>query len=205
MQTCNLYHGPDAEETCYQEALNYGALLRKPFGLDGQGLKKDEAREIARLNRLGALNPCSLIVGRLDHAPPASSDALLKVIEEPFEKVRIFLWASDLGGVSPTIKSRCHAVWCGGAEESSESLFDGRELYERWADRDIFYFVSVLGDNKGSERDLVEALLAEYANSILNDPLHKEMSEWLRLRELLMLSSLTPSQVIDGLFGGSVK
>lgn len=205
MLTPTLYHGPTAEATCTQEAMLFGRLLRKPFGMEGKGLKKDEAREVVQLNRKGAVNPSSIIIGRLDIASPLSSDALLKVIEEPFDKVGIFLWADDLGGVSPTIKSRCRAVWCSNAGEEECHAFDVSLLYQRWADQDLSFFIEVLRDNKGMEREIVEACLAGYSNSIGLGSSDHVMEGWLRLRELLSMRSLTPSQVIEGLFGGMLR
>jgi len=205
MHTPTLYHGPNAESVCYDEALLFGSLLRKPFGMEGEGLKKEEAQEVARLNRAGAVKPCSIIVGRLDQAKPISSDALLKVIEEPFDKVRLFLWADDLGGVSPTIKSRCRPVWCGAEEGSEDSCeFDKVELFQRWADNDLSFFIGALMDNKGKERQIVEAFIEGCMNSIGSDAEKAEDLPWARLRELLKLKKLTPSQVVEGLFGGTL-
>ena len=84
MLTPALYHVMIAEATCTQEAMLFGRLLRKPFGMEGRGLKKDEAREVVQLNRKGAVNPSSIIIGRLDIASPLSSDALLKCHRRAF-------------------------------------------------------------------------------------------------------------------------
>ena len=205
MLTPSLYHGPTAEATCIHEATLFGRLLRKPFGMEGRGLKKDEAREVVQLNRKGGLYPSSIVIGRLDIASPLSSDALLKVIEEPFERVGIFLWADDLGGVSPTIRSRCRDVWCPNGDRDEDYAFDITLLYQRWADQDLSFFIEVLRDNKKNEREVVESCLAGYSNSIGLGASDHVIEGWLRLRELLSMRVLTPSQVIEGLFGGMVK
>jgi hypothetical protein len=56
----------------------------------------------------------------MDGATDEAADALLKMVEEPNPDAMPILWANDLGGVRPTIKSRCLDEWCPGSCEADE-------------------------------------------------------------------------------------
>jgi len=116
MQTsCPLFHGPGARQAAVDEANRYGRLLHDPFGEEKvMGLTVDEAREFVSLLQtppIGSANGV-VIAGPMDKASPKSSDTLLKTIESFNPYVLPILWATDLGGVRGTIRSRCLDRWC---------------------------------------------------------------------------------------------
>lgn len=99
--------------------------MAPPFG--EKGLKVDEAREFVSLLQSPpiGMDIGVVLAGPMDLALPKSADVLLKSIEEfAAEFVRPILWANDLGGVRPTIRSRCLDVWspATGFEQSDEEL-----------------------------------------------------------------------------------
>lgn len=95
--SCILFHGPNAESVGHTGASTFGRLL--PF--TGSSLKKDGAREIVSLFSQRAVGggQASVLIGPVDEINPATSDVLLKSIED-FDPAgtRPFLWAWDLGG-----------------------------------------------------------------------------------------------------------
>jgi hypothetical protein len=103
--------------------MGLGRLLHKPFG--EEGLKIAESREIIDLMANAPVGDRAgvLVIGPLDTALPASTDVLLKSIEEfnP-DIVRPVLWANDETEVSSTIRSRCLRKWCPGEHVVSESV-----------------------------------------------------------------------------------
>jgi len=120
-----LFHGPGARASASRAVHGLGRLLHSPFGEDG--LKIAESREIIDLmnntpvgDRVGVI-----VVGPLDRAAPASTDVLLKSIEEfnP-EVVRPVLWAHDETEVSSTIRSRCLRRWCPGETVVDEDTME---------------------------------------------------------------------------------
>tara|TARA_R110000824_G_scaffold95253_2_gene229127 strand:- start:499 stop:1047 length:549 start_codon:yes stop_codon:yes gene_type:complete len=84
--------------------------------LGDAGLSIDDSRNIVRLSTTPGVGdkPPSLVVGPMDKTKSAAAvDALLKTIEEIGSKpLRLVLWADDLAGVIPTIRSRTQVVWC---------------------------------------------------------------------------------------------
>lgn len=115
-----LYHGPSARDAALRAARDLGRLLHEPFG--EKGLKIAESREIIDLMNNAPMGdePGVIVVGPLDRALPASTDVLLKSIEEFDPRiVRPVLWAFDDTEVSSTIRSRCLRQWCPG-----EALLD---------------------------------------------------------------------------------
>jgi hypothetical protein len=117
-----LFYGPGARQAALNQAVSMGKLLRDPIG--DEGLKVDQAREVAELLMSAPVGEeiGVLVVGPLDNATSGkSSDALLKSLEEPSPYMQAVLWADDLGGVPPTIRSRCLDRFAPpGAEEESE-------------------------------------------------------------------------------------
>lgn len=116
MSSCQLFHGPGAREAALARATKIGRLMAPPFGDDG--LSVDEARDIVELllstpvgNKIGVV-----IIGPIDNTKSIRAmDALLKSVEEiPSEWMLPILWADDLGGVIPTIRSRCLEIWAPG-------------------------------------------------------------------------------------------
>ena len=132
MGSALLFHGPGACAAAKAEASRIGRLVAPPFGADG--LRTDDAREIVNLmlstpvgEELGVI-----VIGPIDEANPKAGDVLLKRLEE-FNDIVVqpVLWAHDLGGVAPTIRSRCLERWVSGAKESEDE--DEFVIQSAWA------------------------------------------------------------------------
>ena len=124
-----LFHGPNAEDAALEAAEAYGKILAV-LGSE-KGVRKDDARKMVALHNAPPASDSFgvVVLGPMDLATIEASDALLKVVEEPCVYVKPFLWAKDLGEVSKTIRSRCHAVWSYGQAsqydvEIAEDLID---------------------------------------------------------------------------------
>ena len=144
--SCVLFHGPGSEETGHRAATSYGRLL--PF--TGSSLKKDGARELVSLLSSRTMVSTSVLVGPIDEASPATSDVLLKVIEELDPRgVKPFLWAWDLGGVSVTLRSRCVLQFCPGVDVRTESyLPNAKSLLKAYSQGDwVTLIESVQGED----------------------------------------------------------
>ena len=112
MASCFLFHGPGARQAALTKAHELGSLAAPPFG--DNGLKVDEARAAVRMLLEGSISFSLkvIVVGPVDEATPEASDVLRKRIEEFEEEVvQPILWAHDLGGVTPTVRSRCLSYW----------------------------------------------------------------------------------------------
>ena len=120
-----LFHGPSARAAAMRVVGGLGRLLHSPFG--EKGLKIAESREIVGLMSNAPVGDRAgvVVIGPLDHAPPASTDVLLKSIEEfDPDVVRPVLWAHDETEVSLTIRSRCLRRWCPGERTMDEHVLD---------------------------------------------------------------------------------
>lgn len=122
MTSVYLFHGPSAEDAALEAAEAYGKILAA-LGTD-KGVRKADSREMIALHNAPPASDSfgSVVIGPMDLATTEASDALLKVVEEPCAYVKPFLWANDLGEVSKTIRSRCHAVWAYGAAKSESEI-----------------------------------------------------------------------------------
>jgi hypothetical protein len=120
-----LFHGPGARAAALRAVHGLGRLLHSPFG--EEGLKIAESREIIDLMNNAPVGDRAgvIVVGPLDRALPASTDVLLKSIEEfnP-DIVRPVLWANDETEVSTTIRSRCLRRWCPGQKVVDEDVME---------------------------------------------------------------------------------
>ena len=192
-----IYHGPGACQVVIDEAGRQGRLLHEPFG--DKGLKIKEAREAVRLLQsvpIG-LDLGLVIVGPLDKAPPRSVDVLLKVVEEFNQYVRPLLWAYDLGGVRPTIRSRCLDVWCPatGYEPEDEVLDEvARELLHASLGERYYEVPGLVAQMSGREAEL----LAEVVNAmsvLLDNP--KVLPLWERVRGAARWRNPTAMEVIS--------
>ena len=166
-----------------------GRLLHEPFG--DEGLKVDDAREFVALMQCPPVGEDSgvVIAGPLDHAAPKSSDVLLKSIEEPLPFVHPLLWATDLGGVSATIQSRCLPTWCpASGQEPGDDEIEGlaRELLNEvlaghaWQVPLLVGKVKSTPKQRGREAELV-AEVVEAMTVQMGDPRVRAL--WERVRE----------------------
>lgn len=201
--SCRIYHGPGARQSALDEAARLGRLLHEPFG--DEGLKVDEAREFVSLLQYPPVGEYSgvVIAGPLDHAAPRSSDVLLKSLEEPPPYVFPLVWATDLGGVIATIRSRCLPVWCpqrlsepgdeeveGAARELLQATLDDR----LWLVPRIVAKVKSTPKQRGREPELV-AEAVEAMTAMLDNP--KVLALWERVRELAAWHNPTSIEVMS--------
>lgn len=194
MTSAVLFHGPLARERALEYAQSEGRLLHDPFGEDG--LKIAESREIIELMNGTPLGDQVgvIVVGPMDRALPASTDVLLKTLEEFDPRVfRPVLWAYDEGGVRPTIRSRCVRRWCPGDEIRDEELLSRvAGLVEASLSQDRPAVLSFLRETTGPE-----VLLA--ASQVLRDRgvslTAKELGLWERVREALRVRNPSVNEI----------
>ena len=202
IRSCRLFHGPGARSTALIEAAQLGRLLHEPFG--DEGLKADEAREFVGLMQCPPVGEDEgvVIAGPMDHAAPKSSDVLLKSIEEPNQYVHPILWATDLGGVAPTIRSRCLSVWCPVREQDlGDELVEGtaRELLNAVLTGNYGAVPALVAKVKATpklrsrEPELV-AEVVEAMSVMMDNP--KVFALWERVRELASWRNPTQIEVI---------
>jgi len=169
-------------------------MLADPVG--DEGLKIDDARSIVEMSGHVSVGDRvnTLVVGPLDRARQAATDALLKTIEEFDPDVfRPVLWAQDVGDVSPTIQSRCRAVWCPGDEEyAEEDLAIARDLVDASLEGDRARVISTWKD-----MDHVEVLGAVAKVLASRAPLDvPAVALWGRVRSCLRLEAPTKYEVL---------
>lgn len=152
-----IHHGRGVESGL-ADALEGFDLVHDPIS----DLKVDGVRKLIELftQVYPHRNPC-LVAGPLDEADPRALDILLKRIEEPTpNSPTLILWANDLGGVPPTIRSRCgekfhyaplmrHNLY-----DEAKALFDDLR-----ADNYLGVMMTLREVQKGSERAFLEAYL----------------------------------------------
>lgn len=194
--SCILFHGPGAESVGHAEALAFGRLL--PF--TGSSLKKDGARELVSLLSQRAVGGgrSAVLVGPVDEVNPATSDVLLKSIEE-FDPAgtRPFLWAWDLGGVSSTLRSRCLLQFCPGTDTRTEDhLPVANDLLRAYYEGDWVTVIETVKESEGVDlllRAVVDALAPKLSVTV-PDP--RYVSLWECLRPMFDGSPLTPARLV---------
>ena len=197
--SCVLYHGPDAETVGHAAALAHGRLL--PF--TGSDLKKEGARELTSLISRGLPGGAptgSVLVGPVDEVSSATSDVLLKTIEEFNPSgIRPFLWAFDLGGVSSTLKSRCVLQFCPGVDSRLEGYeTSAQAVLKAYMEGNWVTLVDELkGENQNLDlllRSVVDALASGMSVST-PDSRHSHL--WDTLRDLFGPAPITPARVVN--------
>ena len=195
--SCLLFHGPGAESEGYSYAQSFGRLL--PF--TGSALKKDGAKELVGLlsqRPVGDRRAC-VFVGPIDEVAPATSDVLLKVIEE-FDPngTRPFLWAWDLGGVSLTLRSRCVLRFCPGVDPRTEAFVSSATVVlKAYTEQDwvtLIEEVKSLEDLDGLLRAVVDLLVTPLQTPTPNP---RMQSLWEGLRELSMRGTVTTARLVS--------
>ena len=167
-------------------------MIAPPFGKNG--LKTDEAREVVTLlnsppvgDKVGYL-----LIGPMDRVSDRASDVLLKTLEEANSKiVKPILWAYDVGGVIPTIRSRCLPVWCPATEEAV-TLFYGEatKIYTAIQQDDFLSIVDTVLEAKGQEYELLDAV----AKIIV---INSDFELWPRVRSTLKYTNVTALEAIS--------
>ena len=203
LTSCHLYHGPGARQAAIDEGNRIGRLVHEPFG--DEGLKVDEAREFVSLMQCPPVGEDFgvVIAGPMDHAALKSSDVILKSIEEPPPYVHPVLWATDLGGVAATIRSRCLPIWCPavGLEPGDDEVEEvARELLNEvlaehyWQVPLLVAKVKGIPDKKrGREPELV-AEVVEAMSVMLDNPKVRDL--WEQVREVAAWRNPTQIEVI---------
>lgn len=204
MASTLLYHGPSARDSALNAASDKGRLVCPPLGDDG--LKVDDARMAVDLllSTPMGLEVGVLVIGPMDLANPKASDTLLKSLEEFSDLVQPILWAKDLGGVSPTIRSRCLAHWCpvvpGQAEMDEDEVIEGlgrsainAALSGNWGQ------LPDIDQMKGKEWALLH-VMSEALKGRLAEPQGAEM--WEALRLVAMRTNPSPIELLGALLSG---
>lgn len=203
--SCLLFHGPNARQEALNQAHRTGRLLVPPLGDDG--LKIDDVREIADLLLSTPVGDQTgvVVVGPMDHASPKAGDGLLKSIEEFADVVAPILWATDLGGVSPTIRSRCLAKWCpalkGGAQMIDDDPVeeDGRLLAEAALTGQVWKIAPLVKKYNTKEYKRLDDLISVVVSVFALSTNPKALVLWDQLREVLKYNNPQMIEIIAGL------
>lgn len=194
--SCILFHGPGAEAVGHREALTFGRLL--PF--TGSELKKEGARELMSLlsRRPVGDGRYAVLVGPVDEVNPATSDVMLKTIEEfDPEGTRPFLWAWDLGGVSHTLRSRCILRFCPGVDPRGEAHeATALTVLRAYEDGDwvtVTEEVKAYPDLSALMRSVADLLPTKL---IMPSPELRYVHLWETVRDLFTGTTLTPARVV---------
>lgn len=193
-----LFFGPGAEQEALTTAGKLGRLLAPAFG-DG-GLKVDAAREAVALMDSPPVGDSvgTLIIG-LDLINPQAADVLLKSVEEcDTTQIQPLLWATDLGGVPETIRSRCLARWSPSDLQMNNPMTDlAGQIIDKYNAKDIAGLVVLFlkEDFKDKESDLLTALSGKL---VAKDP----ADLWPRLRQVAMLYNPSAKEILAALLEG---
>jgi hypothetical protein len=135
-----------------------------------------------------------------DRANPKACDVLLKCLEEFDDAlVQPILWASDLGSVIPTIRSRCLARWVRDIPVVDEELEDiVAELVEAVLS-DRLAKVSALVRNVDSKK--LPDLIGMIADHLVGDP--AGVALWERVRKVAIWKNPTVVELVGALVGGA--
>ena len=198
MSSALLYYGPGAREEALEEAYRLGELMTPPFG--DEGLKVEEARAFVEALQLPPFDGIGCVIaGPMDMATPAASDVLLKSIEEFGDYVRPILWAHDLDGVTPTIRSRCLARWAWADpddqepdEDSDEIEAAGRSLVHAALNKELWAIPGYVTPHKGKEHQLLNIAAGE----ISRNPTPEALQLWESLRKVAEHRNPTPIEII---------
>jgi len=187
-----LFFGDSADQVAREEIQQHGVMLDS-FG-EG-GLRVDESRQIVDLLLSTPMGDQTsfILIGPMDKSSPQASDVLLKVLEESGEGVIPYLWATDVDGVSGTIRSRCVLKFCG-QEESVDDLL-GSRLYSFIMRDDIHKVISLCEEHKGE----IEILLRSLCAYIRRKQSKEGFLLWSNLRPLLG-GQVTHYALLSGIF-----
>lgn len=203
MTSAILYYGPGARAAALEEVYRVGSLLAPPFGDDG--LKVDEARAFVDSLQLPPFEGIGVsVVGPMDRATPQASDALLKTVEEFGKYVLPILWAHDLEGVTPTLRSRCLDRWAWvdpddiePDEDSDELEAAGRGLVKAALSGELWAIPGYVNDHKGKEHELLNIA----AEAIYRDGSIEALRLWESVRACAEHRNPTPIEVIAAFLG----
>lgn len=201
-----LYHGPSARDRAVREAgsENYRPVA-PPVGDDG--LKVDDSRTLVELLSSAPVGDKqgSLVLGPLDRTTPEAGDALLKTLEEFGEgPTRVFAWAWDLSGVSPTIRSRTLSVWCPGPDPLAHLAKKAQALHDALAAGKLHTVLELLAEEPDdlAREDLLLAFLTPLSRTALPENKSGGVGAvWRRVRPLLNGKGVSRLAAVTALMG----
>ena len=191
-----LFHGPTAKDLAVAYAEENGRLVAPPIG--DSGLKIQEVRDLTELLRSTpvGMQTGMVVIGPMDQtASLKAADGLLKSIEDHSDMVIPLLWANDLGGVSPTIRSRCLPKWCPPSNDTEDSDLetDGRALFSAATEGRLWQVPTLVHKHR---KDL-HGLMGVLAEAISESPEHLPL--WERLRPVSIYGNPSVVEVVAAL------
>ena len=201
MSSVVLYHGPGSEGAARKAARDHGLVI--PFWTSGEALKKGDAREVVSLlsqTPVGS-RAWGVVIGPLDEISAAVGDVLLKTVEEfnP-EGIRPFLWARDLGGVIPTLRSRCLQEFIPGVDERIALCRpQADKLLKSYIQKNWTELVDSLKESKGDEEFVLLALVEAIQERLGDTTVQGELLLlWGALRQFFESreAPMTPARVL---------
>jgi hypothetical protein len=150
-----IHHGSGVRQAVAD--LMEGKTLIKPPYTD---LKTEQVKELVEVySQVWPQEDALLIAGPLDEANPSTLDVLLKRIEEPFEGApELILWATDLGSVPDTIRSRCGERYHYQPQGEHPLYHKAERLYTAYKEQKLVDLCDTLrGVGKGDYRAILEA------------------------------------------------
>ena len=204
MPTPVLYHGPESRNFAVDLSLDGCRPVEDPLG--DRGLKVDDSRHLVALAQHPGVGdkPPSIVVGPLDRATPEAADALLKTLEDLQDTpLRICLWAEDLSGVIPTIRSRTFQKWCPAqGQENPHYLAEEAEGAVRAiGEGNVSGLIRIFKEVE-DRSELAQALCEPLAQAMKDNP-QTYLKAWAAIRPLLgtkgdlapILGALLPEKV----------
>jgi len=173
-------------------------------------LKKEGAREFVEMMSYLPVGSGrrSVLLGPLDEITPVVGDVLLKTLEEFNPNgLRPFLWAWDLGGVIPTIRSRCLDVYAPGVDDRLEAFkTEGENLLKFFLIRDWASLVESWKEgDRGQEVLLLGATVQALSERLRSPDVDPRLwALWDRLREIRTGFTVTPAMVVSAFLEGEV-
>lgn len=190
-----IFYGHSAKAKAVEHANTKGRLIRPPYD---PTVKVDTAREIVIACSAPPIGSTKgVVVVGLDKASDKVMDTFLKTLEDhDSAKLDICLWVSDLGGLSPTVKSRCFLVWCG-AEHEEDKIPEDLEFFENFlGDMKKGYNAECIGSILNSEKS-VDEFLKGITYCLTQS---KDMEMWQRVRPLYSLNRPSKLELAVALF-----
>ena len=193
-----LFYGHSAKAKAVAHARGKGRLIAEPFE---PPIKVETAREIVRLSSAPPIGSAKgMIVFGLDKATDKVMDTFLKTLEDhDSDKLDVCVWVSDIGSVSPTVRSRCFHTWCGAEHEEDkipENLDECEQLLRDMGNDYVAESIGLILKTKSSVEDLLKGVTYCLTKN-------RDMEMWQRLRPLYSLNRPTKLELAVALFDWS--
>ena len=138
-----------------------------------------------------------MIVLGLNKASDKVMDTFLKTLEDhDNSKLDLCLWVTDIGSVTPTVKSRCFLVWCG-AEHEEDKIPENLDECEKFlSDLEKGYIAECIGvilKTKSSVEEFLKGITYCLTKN-------RDMEMWQRIRPLYSLNRPTKLELACALF-----